>query len=90
MGKHEKLVARILHGGADANVAFSDLCRLLCYLGFAERVAASHHVFTRPGVEEMINLQEAGSKAKVYQVRQVRAILLKHRLGCEAEEGPPG
>jgi hypothetical protein len=32
-------------------------------------------------VEERINLQRDDSKAKVYQVRQVRTILLKYRLG---------
>jgi hypothetical protein len=31
----------------------------------------------------MINLQREGSKAKVYQVRQVRAIILKYNLGGE-------
>jgi hypothetical protein len=35
------------------------------------------------GVEEKINLQRDGNKAKVYQVRQVRASILKHKLGGE-------
>ena len=30
-------------------------------------------IFTRGGVEEIINLQPLGAKAKAYQVRQVRA-----------------
>ena len=41
------------------------------------------HMFRKAGVEEKINLQCDGSKAKVYQVRQVRAVLLKYRLGGE-------
>ncbi len=40
-------------------------------------------MFRKAGVEEKINLQCDGSKAKVYQVRQVRAVLLKHKLGGE-------
>jgi hypothetical protein len=32
-------------------------------------------------VEEIINLQPAGSKAKPYQVKQVRGIILKYQLG---------
>ena len=86
MGRHDKLLARILRGGADANIGFGELCALLRHLGFAERRAGSHHMFSRPGVEELINLQEAGSQAKPYQVRQVRAILVKYGLGREAPE----
>jgi len=32
-------------------------------------------------VFEKINLQREGNKAKVYQVRQVRTVLLKYKLG---------
>ena len=84
MGRHDKLLARILRGGTDANISFSELCALLAHLGFDERGRGSHRVFTRPGIEELINLQEAGAKAKVYQVRQVRAILPKY--GIDADE----
>ena len=52
--------------------------------GFEERVRGSHHVFRRAGVFELINLQRDGSKAKVYQVRQVRAIFTKYALGGDA------
>jgi len=44
------------------------------------RTKGSHHIFRRPGVEERLNLQESGAKAKPYQVRQVRAVLLKYHL----------
>ncbi|MBI3099569.1 MAG: type II toxin-antitoxin system HicA family toxin [Planctomycetes bacterium] len=81
MGKHERVVWAILSRQSDANVAFDDLCSLLHRLGFDMRVSGSHHVFRRDGVEEKINLQRDGSKAKPYQVRQVRQVLLKYRLG---------
>lgn len=38
-----------------------------------ERIRGSHHMFRKTGVEEKTNLQREGSKAKAYQVRQVRA-----------------
>ena len=38
-------------------------------------------MFRKAGVEEKINLQREGSKAKVYQVRQVRATILRYKLG---------
>ena len=81
MGKHEKLLWRILSGKSDANIRFSDLCSLLGDLGFAERTQGSHHIFSRSGVEELVNLQREGSNARVYQVRQVRKVILKYRLG---------
>jgi len=82
MGRYEKLLVQILQGASDANIAFSDLRNLLKHLGFEERIRGSHHLFRKTGVEEKINLQKAGGKAKVYQVRQVRKVILKYHLGA--------
>jgi hypothetical protein len=57
------------------------LCQLLIRLGFDERISGSHHIFTKKGVEEILNLQPKQGKAKVYQVKQVREMLLKYQLG---------
>ena len=86
MGVHDKLLEKILRGTSDANIAFEDLCQLLRHLGFDERTRGSHHLFRKSGITELINLQREGSKAKVYQVRQVRAVLLKYRLAGEGGE----
>lgn len=59
------------------------LCQLLCRLGFEERVRGSHHIFTKEGVEEILNLQPKGAKAKPYQAKQVRNVILKYKLGGE-------
>jgi len=83
MGKHDKLLLQILLGTSDANIRFDDLCGLLHHLGFEERTRGSHHVFRRRGVEEKINLQRDGSKAKPYQVKQVRTIILKYHFNDE-------
>jgi hypothetical protein len=83
MGKFEKLLSQILRGTSDANIPFDDLRQLLRRFGFEERIRGSHHMFRRGGVEEKINLQREGSKAKPYQVRQVRAVILRYRLGGE-------
>jgi hypothetical protein len=53
----------------------------LSRLGFSERIKGDHHIFTRENVEEIINLQPNGAKAKPYQVRQVRGIILRYQLG---------
>ena len=80
MGKLDKLIEKILLGSADANIDFDDLRGVLLSLGFSERSKGSHHIFSKPGLEELINLQSDGSKAKPYQVRQVRAIIQRNNL----------
>jgi len=81
MGKYSKVQQKILSGTADTNIDFSHLCQLLGRLGFEERTRGSHHIFVQDGIEEILNLQPKGSKAKPYQVKQVRNILVKYRLG---------
>ena len=77
----DAILERVLRGTSDANVPFSGLVGLLRKLGFEERVRGSHHVFAKEGVEEILNLQPKGGKAKPYQVKQVRNVILKHKLG---------
>ena len=83
MEKYDKLLFQILRGTSDANITFDDLRQLLLRLGFEERTHGSHHSFRKEGIEEKINLQRDDSKAKAYQVRQVRAVILKYKLGGE-------
>lgn len=85
MSRVEKTRERVLLGNADANIDFGDLRNLLDDLGFIERIKGGHHIFVRVGVEEIINLQPKGNKAKAYQVKQVRNIILKYRLGVSDE-----
>ncbi len=80
MGKYEKLLLQILRGDSDANISFAELCNLLDNLGFEKRVGGSHTLFNKEGVEEIINLQRLGDKAKAYQVRQIRKVLVKYKL----------
>lgn len=81
MSQQEKLLAKILLGDSDTNISFAQLRQLLRRLGFDERIRGSHHIFTQEGVEEILNLQPNGSQAKAYQVKQVRAVILKYQLG---------
>lgn len=86
MAARKKLLDQILRGTADAKVPFHRLCSLLRNLGFEERTKGSHHIFTMEGIPEILNLQPKGSKAKAYQVRQVRGVILKYRLAGENDE----
>ncbi|MGI8504318.1 MAG: type II toxin-antitoxin system HicA family toxin [Hassallia sp.] len=81
MSQQDKLLAKILLGASDANIPFVELCQLLRKLGFDERIRGSHHIFSKEGVEEILNLQPKRGKAKTYQVKQVRAVILKYQLG---------
>jgi predicted RNA binding protein YcfA (HicA-like mRNA interferase family) len=76
-----KALRQILSGTADASIRFGDLCSTLESLGFEKLVKGSHHLFRKPGIEERINLQRDGNHAKPYQVKQVRAVILRYRLG---------
>lgn len=80
MDKQKELLLKILTGTSDKNIAFNDLIRLLINLGFQRRTKGSHNIFTKHGIVEQINLQRDGSKAKAYQVKQIRAIILKYKL----------
>lgn len=85
MSKVGKIELQILSGRSDANIDFADLCFLLSKYDFDERIKGSHHIFTKDGVEEIINVQPIGSKAKAYQVKQVRNLILKYKLGASNE-----
>lgn len=86
MGKKEKILLKVLRGTSDANISFNDLCLLLHHLGFDERIKGSHHIFTRSDVEEILNLQPKRGKAKAYQVKQVRNIILRYKLADEGDD----
>jgi predicted RNA binding protein YcfA (HicA-like mRNA interferase family) len=81
VSQQEKILAKILSGASDANIGFDQLCQLLTCLGFNEHIRGSHHIFTKEGIEEILNLQPKQGKAKPYQVKQVREVILKYQLG---------
>ena len=85
MGKHEKLITKILSGRQDASIQFSEAVALMRALGFSLRIKGSHHIFSREGVDEIINIQPDGSKAKAYQIRQIRNLIVDYRLEEENE-----
>lgn len=86
MGRSDKILRKILSGTADANIEFSDLIYLLECLGFEKRIRGSHHIFRKENIPEKPNLQKDGSKAKKYQVKQVRDLILKYHMGGSLHE----
>ena len=81
MSKIDKLLLKILSGTSDNNIGFDELRTLLLALELVERTTSgSHRIFTKENITEIINIQPNGAKAKVYQVKQVRAIIVKYKL----------
>lgn len=56
--------------------------RVVCLarLGFEERIKGDYHIFTKDGVEEILNLQPKEGKGKPYQVKQVRDVIFKYHI----------
>lgn len=81
MSQYEKLLQAVLCGTQDKDIAFNDLRHILEQLGFQCRIKGDHFIYTRTGVEEIVNIQPNGGMAKPYQVKQVRNIILRYRLG---------
>jgi len=80
MSKFEKNIQRVTSGSSDSNIDFNDLCNLLETLGFNNRIKGNHHIYFKKGIAEIINLQPLNNKAKPYQVKQVRELLIKYKL----------
>jgi hypothetical protein len=80
----KKVLDKVLSGLSDKNIRFQNLKKLLNDVGFSVRIKGDHHIFYKEGIEEIINLQPLrDGKAKAYQVKQVRAIILKYKFHGE-------
>jgi predicted RNA binding protein YcfA (HicA-like mRNA interferase family) len=87
MTKRSKIINKILLGTSDQNIDFIDLTGLLLELGFECRIRGSHHIFYKNDIEEIINIQpKQDNKAKLYQVKQIRNLILKYNLNTENNE----
>lgn len=76
----EKILQEVMSGTKDKNIRFSELQKLLEVLGFRCRIKGDHFIYYKNGIDEIINIQPDGGKAKPYQVKQVRNIILKYCL----------
>ena len=85
MSQYEKLLLSIMSGTKDKNIIFSELQLVLNKLGFDCRIKGDHFIYTKSGIEEIINIQPLGNKAKAYQVKQIRNIILEYKLGGDLD-----
>jgi hypothetical protein len=63
---------------SDTNIKFKDLLKICEFFFEGPKIKGSHHIFKTPWKgQPWVNIQKDGSKAKSYQVKQVREALLK-------------
>lgn len=90
MATIDKLYQTVMDSAQEKNIKFQDLVKLLLYLGFCQKVNnGDHFLFNYPGIKELINIQpdkRDSSKAKSYQVRQIRNFLKLHNISCGGEQ----
>jgi hypothetical protein len=83
--KSQKLLRKALT--TPNNLRFSEMVNLAEAFGFRlSRTSGSHHIFTHPGVRELVNLQEIKGRAKPYQVGQFLQLVEKYNLKLEDDE----
>jgi hypothetical protein len=82
--ENRRLLKKLL--ASPTNARFDDVRRLVEAFGFGlNRVSGSHHIFTHPSIDELLNLQEVGGEAKPYQVRQFLRLVERYNLKLEKE-----
>ena len=76
----DKILTEVMSGTKDKNIRFTELQKLLDSLGFRCRIKGDHFIYYKNGIDEIINIQPEGNKAKPYQVKQIGNIISKYRL----------
>lgn len=78
---NQKTYNDVISGKSDNNIRFTEFRNLIIDLGVDfKNQNGSHMVYYHKGINERMTVQNAGSKAKGYQVRQLRNIIVKHGL----------
>lgn len=78
---NQKVYNDVISGKSDYNIRYADFQKLILDLGFEfKRQRGSHTIYFHAGINELMNIQKDGSKAKGYEVKQLRNIIEKHGL----------
>jgi hypothetical protein len=84
MSRKRKLLEKISTGSK--NVQFDEMVTLVKAFGFTlSRISGGPHIFTYPGIPEIVNLQNKKGKAVPYQVRQFLSLVEQYALTLEDE-----
>lgn len=79
-----KVLAKVLAGSK--NIRFAEAVALAEGFGFTLlRTSGSHHIFSHPGIAELVNLQNTDGMAKPYQIKQMLRLIERYNLRLEDE-----
>ena len=82
MARNLKLLEKALR--SPQSLRFEEARKLAQAFGFRlDRISGSHHIFNRPGIAHLVNLQDCSGRAKAYQVRQLLKLAEMHNLRLE-------
>lgn len=77
-----KVLRKILSGSK--NIKFAEFVQLVESFGFhLSRSKGSHHIFTHPDVNELVNIQPVNGEVKPYQIKQFLKIVEEYDLKLE-------
>ena len=80
--RNRKLLEKALRN--PTGLQFEEAKKLAQVFGFRlDRVSGSHHIFNRPDIPQLVNLQNCRGKAKAYQVKQLLKLVELHDLPIE-------
>ena len=82
MSTYAKIRAEILSGKSDKNISEEDMVFFLSKIGaIHRRTKGSHMQYSIEDIPELINIQPKNGKIKPYQVKEIRNIVNKYKLG---------
>ena len=86
MAKVEEIIANMRRN--PKGIRFRDLCKVCdFYFGEARQTGSSHRIYKTPWPgDPRVNIQNAGSVAKAYQVRQVLRAIDRLETNGDAQE----
>ena len=78
---NKKVYEAVLSGKSDDNIKYTDFQNLIVDLGFEyKRQSGSHRIYYNEDIDESMNIQPRGNKAKGYQVEQLREYIQEYNL----------
>lgn len=89
ISRYYKIRTSILSGKSDTNISEEDMKYFLSKIGAVHRrTKGSHFQYSIDDIPELINIQPKSGKIKPYQVKEIRNIVNKYKLGeggCDDE-----
>ena len=82
MSRYDKIRSDIMSGNCDKNISATDMKFFLDKIGAThKKTTGSHTLYTIDNIPELINIQPKNGKIKPYQVKEIRNIIKKYRIG---------